>query len=90
MAQAEDRLREYTERLTAARLSAKAVLDQSLEQAKKEEADIFSNARNEAKKITQEASAAIEKQAEVLRAELKNEVDVMAKSVTEKLLLRKV
>ncbi len=90
LAQAEQKLADYTRRLSEARTEAKATYDSLIEQAKKEEAEILNRARNEAKAITQEALKDVEKQAAQLRKELEGEVDAMARVVTEKLLLRKV
>jgi F0F1-type ATP synthase membrane subunit b/b' len=90
LAQAEQKLAEYTRRLSDARAEAKANYDALIEQAKKEESEILAHSRNEAKTITQEAIKDVEKQAAQLRKELEIEVDAMARVVTEKLLLRKV
>lgn len=90
MAQAEEKLKDYTSQLQEARMQAKAAYQQALEEAKKQEAEILTQARGEAKKITQEASQQMEQQALQLRKSLEGEIEGMARSVSEKLLLRKV
>ncbi len=90
LAQAEEKLTVYTRRLEETKSEAKASYDRLIESAKKEEAEILSQARNEAKNITQEAVKNMEQQAAQIRKDLETEVDTMARSVTEKLLLRKV
>ena len=90
LSQAQEKLTDYTRQLTAARLEAKAAYDTVIEQAKKEEAEVLSQARNEAKTITQDALRDMDQQASKLRKDLETEVDTMARAVTEKLLLRKV
>ena len=90
LSQAEQKLNDYTQRLSLARIEAKAAYEAVIDQAKKEEAEILSQARNEAKTITQDAIKDMDQQAARLRKELETEVDAMARAVTEKLLLRKV
>jgi len=90
MTQADEKLSEYTRKLQEARLAAKTGVDAILEQARREESEILGQARNEAKKITQEASSQLNQHIEKLRKDLDVEVEGMSRSVSEKLLLRKI
>jgi F-type H+-transporting ATPase subunit b len=90
LAQAEARFEEYKKRLVDARLEAKREYDAEIAQAKKEEAALLHAARDEAKKITQEAAEAIGKQREQLKKSLEGEVDQLARTISERLVSRKV
>ena len=89
MTQAQSKFEEYKRRLSEERSLAKQEFDRLLNDAKKEEALLLSNARNEAKKITQAATDSIQQQREQLKSQLAADVDQLAKTISEKLLLRK-
>jgi F-type H+-transporting ATPase subunit b len=90
LAQAETKLEEYKRLLADARQQAKREHDAALEQAKKEEAAILATAREEAKKITHEAAESIAKQREQLKSALESDVETLARTISERLLSRKV
>lgn len=90
MIDAQQKLEEYKQRLGLERANAKKHYDTILEQAKKEEADIMARAREEAKKVTQEAAESVAAQREKLKAQLQNDVESLAQTISEKLLSRKV
>jgi F-type H+-transporting ATPase subunit b len=88
--QADAKFAEYKQRLAEERQAAKRELDATIEQAKKEEAAILGVAREEARKITQEASESIGKQRDQLRKQLELDVELLARNISEKLISRKV
>ncbi len=90
MIDAQQKLEEYKQRLSVERASAKKHYDTILEQAKKEEAEIMARAREEAKKVTQEAADSVSAQREKLKAQLQGDVESLAQTISEKLLSRKV
>ncbi|MFL5812658.1 MAG: ATP synthase F0 subunit B [Bdellovibrionia bacterium] len=90
MIDAQQKLEEYKQRLSAERAAAKKHYDTILEQAKKEEAEILARAREEAKKVTQEAADSVSAQREKLKAQLQSDVESLAQTISEKLLSRKV
>ncbi len=89
MAQAQTKFDDYKRRLTEERLNARKEYEMILAEAKKEEALLLGQAREEAKKITQTAIDAIGKQRGELKRELEGDIETLAKTVSEKLLLRK-
>lgn len=90
MADAQAKLEEYKRRLVEERATAKKEYDTLIESAKKEEAAFLSHAREEAKKITQEAADSISRQHAELKQKLELDVESLARSISEKLLSRKV
>lgn len=90
MSQANAKFDEYRARLAVERQNAKKDYEAILTEAKKEEAAILSQAREEAKKITQEAGESVARQREQLKAQLEADVEGLARSISEKLLSRKV
>lgn len=88
MTQANAQLEEYKKRLTEERIKARREYESILNEAKKEEALILSQAREEAKKITQGTLESVQQQREQVRQQLEKEVDGLAKSVAESLLKR--
>ncbi len=90
MIDAQQKLEEYKQRLSAERAGAKRHYDTILEQAKKEETEILARAREEAKKVTQEAADSVAAQREKLKAQLQSDVESLAQTISEKLLSRKV
>jgi F-type H+-transporting ATPase subunit b len=90
MIDAQQKLEEYKQRLSLERANAKKHYDSILEQAKKDEAEIMARAREEAKKVTQEAADSVAAQREKLKAQLQSDVESLAQTISEKLLSRKV
>jgi F-type H+-transporting ATPase subunit b len=90
MHQAEAKFEEYKKRLADERTAAKKEYETAIEQARKEEALILAQAREEAKKITHEAADAVAKQHEELRRKLEVDVEGFARTISEKLISRKV
>jgi F-type H+-transporting ATPase subunit b len=90
MQQADAKFEEYKTRLSQERLAARKEFEAALSEAKKQEAAILSHAREEAKKITQEAAESVANQRSKLKAELEADVEGMARAISEKLLSRKV
>lgn len=89
-AQAEAKFEEHKKRLADARLEVRREYDAAIAQAKKEEAVVLHAAREEAKKITHEAAESIAKQREQLKKSLEGEVDQLARTISERLVSRKV
>jgi F0F1-type ATP synthase membrane subunit b/b' len=85
VAAAEAKLKEYQERVSAARLLAKQDLDSELKKAHQKEAELFAHAREEAKRITQEAMVGIQRERQNLQQQLSKDVEVFANQITEKL-----
>jgi F-type H+-transporting ATPase subunit b len=90
MAQANTKFDEYKARLATERQAAKAEYEAAMTEAKKEENRILAQAREEAKKISQEAAESVSRQREQLKAQLETDVEGLARSISEKLLSRKV
>jgi F-type H+-transporting ATPase subunit b len=90
VAQAEAKFEEYKRKLAEERQAAKKEFDTALAQAKKEEASVLGAAREEAKKITQEAAESVAKQREQLKKSLEAEVEALARTISERLVSRKV
>lgn len=87
--QADAKFDEYQRRLVQEKAAAKKEYEEILGQAKKEEAALLSHAREEAKRITQEAADSVAAQREVLRKKLEVDVEGLAQSISERLLSRK-
>ena len=90
MAQAQGKLEEYKRLLAEERVLNKKALDAALAEAKKKESEFLAEARNESKKITQEAADSVNQQREILKKQLQSDVDDIAKSISDRLLSRKV
>lgn len=86
MAQAEEKFSEYHKRLNDAHLQARKEYDAALNEAKHQEAELLSRAREEVKKITQDAATQVAQQREALKRDLELEVESLAVHVTQKLL----
>ncbi len=86
--QAEQKLTEYTRRLSEERLAIRQEFEKALAEAKKEEASLLAHAREDAKKITQEANDSILKQRDQLKEALNKDVEKLAQEISEKLLSR--
>ena len=90
MAQANAKFDEYKARLTEERQAAKKDYDAVIAEGKKQETEILAHARSEAKKISQEAADSVLAQRQRLKSELEVDIEGMARSISEKLLSRKV
>ncbi|MGK5083646.1 ATP synthase F0 subunit B [Bdellovibrionota bacterium FG-1] len=90
MIQANLKLDEYRTQLAEERLAAKKIYEAALDEAKKQEAAILGRAREEAKKITQEAADSVARQRDQIKAQLELDVEGMARGISEKLLSRKI
>ena len=88
--QANAKLDEYKRILAEERLAAKKAYDFALIGARKQEFDLMSEARDEAKKITQDAADGVQQQRDLLKNQLQKDVEFLAQSISEKLLSRKV
>lgn len=88
--QADAKFAEYKAQLTQERQAARKEYDTVISEAKKQEATILAHAREEAKKITQEAAASVAGQRGKLKAELEADIEAMARTISDKLLSRKV
>ncbi len=86
--QAEAKLAQYQRTLGAERARIKKQFEVALQEAKKQESLILSQAREEAKRLTQEAVDAVHKQREGLSAQIQAEVEQFAQSISERLLSR--
>ena len=90
MAQADSKFEEYKLRLAEERQAARKEYEAALVEAKKEESKILAHAREEAKKINLEAAESVALQHDKLKADLEADIEGMARSISEKLLSRKV
>ena len=87
IADANGRFAEYEQLLAGARMAAKQEYESVLAKAKLQEAEILGAARKEARRITQDAAADIEKQRDLLRKELEKDVETLAASISQRLLV---
>jgi len=87
--QADEKFAEYQQRLSEARLKARAEVEEAIRAGKAEEHAILSSAREEAKKITLAAVAEVEAERSRLRAAIDTDVESLAKSIVDQLLVRK-
>jgi F-type H+-transporting ATPase subunit b len=90
MAQATSKLEEYKRILAEERLAAKKGYDLALAEARKQEDELLGQARDEAKRITQEALDSVAKQRDHLKKQLEADVEVIAQTISERLLSRKM
>lgn len=86
IAQATAKFDEYKEKISLERVAAKQDYEMILTAVKKEEAAIIGAARNEAKKITQDAIESAAKQTDLVKKQLQNDVEALAKTVSDNLL----
>ena len=86
VSQADSKFEEYKARLTAERTEARKEYDLLILRAKKEEQEIIGAARDQAKKITQEAADSVLKQKEQIKAQLETEVEGLARTIADSLL----
>ncbi len=86
--QADQKFDEYKTKLAQERVRARAEYEKVIAQVKAEEASILSEARAEAKKITQAAADNIQEQSVQLRRALEADVESMALQISDTLLKR--
>jgi F-type H+-transporting ATPase subunit b len=89
LAEANQKLEAYRKRLAEERTLAKKEFEAVVEEGKKQEAQALAQAREEAKKITQEAADSVSRQREALRTRLEADVEAFAETISEKLLSKK-
>jgi len=90
MSQALAKLEDYKQQLATERSAARAEYETIIASAKADEAALMSQAREEAKKITQATAESISKQREEIKAQLEKDTDDLARTISEKLLSRKL
>ena len=78
----------YERALADARISARKEYEDIMATARKEEAELLAKAREEAKVITQEAAANIAKQRATLKKQLEADVEEMARTISDKLVVK--
>jgi F-type H+-transporting ATPase subunit b len=88
--QAEAKFEEYRVRMAEERSASKRELETAVEQARKEESTLLSQARDEAKRVTQEAAENVARQRDQLVKQLELDVEILARTISEKLIARKV
>jgi F-type H+-transporting ATPase subunit b len=89
LSQADAKLDEYKRLLAEERIAAKRNYDAALAEARKQETELLTQARDEAKKITQEAAESMNRQRDQLKKQLDADVEVIAQTISERLLSRK-
>jgi F-type H+-transporting ATPase subunit b len=89
MNEAQAKLEEYKKKLGEERAIARKDYDAIIDQAKKEEAALLASAREEAKKIAQQAAESVSQQRDHLRKQLEADVESIALAISEKLLSRR-
>lgn len=89
-AEADQKFEEYRKRLHEERTRAKQEFEKIVNDARREESAILAHAREEAKKITQEANDSIAKQREALKKQIEADIESLASGISERLLSRKV
>lgn len=87
--QAQEKMDQYEKRMTEERKKIRAEMELLVTQAKQKESEILSHARDEAKKITQDAMGDMDRQKEALKSKLNAEIETLAAQVSEKLMSRK-
>jgi F-type H+-transporting ATPase subunit b len=90
MIQAQAKLDEYKRLLSEERLAAKKSYEAALLEARKQEFELLAEAREEAKKITQDAVDSVNRQREQLKKQLETDVEAVAQAISERLLSGKV
>ncbi len=90
MAQASAKLDEYKRLLEEEKRLAKKEYEIVLTEARKQEAEILAQAREQAKKMTQDAVDSVNRQRENLRKQLDLDVEEVVQNISERLLSRKI
>jgi len=88
--EANAKFKEYETKITDARRAAQAEFENNLAEARKEEARLLAAAREEMKKINQQAAQEVQNQRNKIKEELKGELNLLAKSVSNKLISREL
>ncbi|MFN7684449.1 MAG: ATP synthase F0 subunit B [Oligoflexia bacterium] len=89
MAQADEKLSEYQQKLSDARARARKEIEDALRLAHQEEQQILAKARDEAKQLTQSALQEIERERLRLKGALETDAEGLAKSIVDHLLVKK-
>jgi len=84
--EAKAKLEEYRSKIAHERTAIRADLDATMTEARKEEAKILNAAREEAKKITQDAVTSVSQQRETLKKQLQADVESLAKTISDTLI----
>ncbi len=84
------KLQEYQKKLGEYRADIRKAHETLLLEARKEESAILTHAREQAKKITHEAAESVNQQREQLKNQMEIDVEGLARSLSERLLSRKV
>lgn len=90
MIEADAQFEQYKKRLADERTIAKKEYEAIVAEARREESHMLAKAREEAKKIQQEANDSIHHQREQLKKQLEADVEGLANGISERLLSRKV
>jgi F0F1-type ATP synthase membrane subunit b/b' len=90
LAEADSKFEQYKLKLAEERMTAKKEYEAVVALARKEENALLVHAREEAKKIHQEANDAIHEQREQIKKQLEADVESLANGISERLLSRKV
>lgn len=90
MVEADAQFEQYKKRLADERTIAKKEYEAIIAEARREESNMLAKAREEAKKIQQEANDSIHHQREQLKKQLEADVEGLANGISERLLSRKV
>ena len=85
MVEADRKLQEYQSRIAGERETLRQHAEEILAKARSEEARLIASAREEAKKVTQEAMDAVEKQRSDLRNRLAQDVESFAQQIADTL-----
>tara|TARA_Y100000590_G_scaffold469635_1_gene658800 strand:+ start:2418 stop:2861 length:444 start_codon:yes stop_codon:yes gene_type:complete len=88
IAEAEKKFEEYELKLSEAKKEARKEYEEILSQAKQKEAQIIFEAREAAKSITLKSIEDLKKQKEAVEKELHQEVEGLAKEITDRLLAK--
>ena len=87
--QAEEKMREYSEKLKIARNEAQGEFDRISADAKSKEAEIIAGARIKAKEINQEVAQQVAMIQQDLRSKLEKDIDQMVNTVVERLVAKR-
>lgn len=88
MKQANDKFEEYKRKIGEERAAARKDYEQMILAAKKDEFEILNSARNEAKKLTQEAIESVNAQRDQLKKQIDADVETFGKQISEKLMTK--
>ena len=88
MSQAQTKFEEYKRVLAEEKSAARKNYEDALAEMRKQESTLLIGAREEAKKLTQQAADAVNRQREQLKKELEADVEIIAQGISERLLSR--